>query len=80
MPQGEGHFKLGEIIPPQGGTGVIRPRRIPIDAAESRCRQWEEICGPILDFLQTHPEVVGARAGDSLTQKLLVFLKQQVKP
>ena len=44
-----------------------------------RCQQWEQICVPILDFLQAHPEVVGAKPGDSLTEKLLAFLERQVR-
>lgn len=47
--------------------------------AESRCKQWESMYGPILDFLQSHPEIVGAEMpGSNLNEKLLVFLKSQI--
>lgn len=49
----------------------------PASDAESRCKQWESMYGPILDFLQRHPEIVGAKLGDDLSAKLLAFLEAQ---
>src|SRR6202030_995724 len=60
-------------VPHSCTASAIPPHRSSNMTDCDRCQQWEQICVPILDFLQAHPEVVGAKPGDSLTEKLLAF-------